>query len=118
MRTFRHESGLMPSVFGESGGLTTVTAWIVTLSHASGLIVHMGEFFSVIPLICTLRQSTTRTRIGRRATPGSLRCDSHQICPRPSIVPRPVIAMFSNPSPQISAAREIFTPGPSHLLDH
>ena len=46
MCTLRDESGLMPSVLGESSGLSTVTPRMVTSSQATGLIVQNGGFFT------------------------------------------------------------------------
>src|SRR5438876_9559711 len=49
MRTSRHESGLMPSVFGESGGLKIVTVLTARFSQRPGLVVQAGQFVGVMP---------------------------------------------------------------------
>src|SRR3989449_8269124 len=60
IRTSRHESGLMPSVFGESAGLKIVTFVAVTFSQRTGLMVQAGEFVAVMP--------STRTFEDRKST--------------------------------------------------
>ena len=57
IRTSRHESGLMPSVFGESGGLKIVTLVTVTFSQRTGLMVQAGEFVAVMPSTRTFEES-------------------------------------------------------------
>src|SRR3954451_19825642 len=92
---------------------------MVTLLHASGVSVHIGESRNVNPSIRTLRELTSRNVNGRSSsltTP--LCCRFHHTCPRASTVPRPTSETFSRSSPQNIAACRCFTPGPSHLLDH
>src|SRR5574340_1036135 len=87
MWTWRHESGLMPSVLGESAGLTIVTLSMVTFSQRTGLIVHAGDWVSVMPSTRTFRQLSKETRRGRGYGSVLARCAFHQRAPRPSIVP-------------------------------
>ena len=56
IRTFRHESGLIPSVFGESFGLIMVRSCTVTFSQYTGFTVQAGEFLSVTPSMSTFLQ--------------------------------------------------------------
>src|SRR5207249_77960 len=110
---------LMPSVLGESSGLLIVIRLMVTLSQASGLIVHIGELRNVRPSTSTLREFTKRKSSGRRTSmPLLARWSCHHISPRASMVPRPVSETLSRSSPAISGARRGGTLGPSHLLDH
>src|SRR5207253_794995 len=105
IRTFRHDSGLIPSVFGDSGGFWIVTLSIITLSHASGLIVQYGDRLNVSPSTSTFLQFTRRSVRGRiTSRPLDERCISHHISPRASIVPRPTSATFSRFSPANSGA--------------
>src|SRR5207247_4824476 len=64
MRTSRHESGLIPSVFGESAGLVMVTRVTVTFWQRTGLSVHAGEFVAVMPSPGTFVDSATEMRRG------------------------------------------------------
>src|SRR5512145_2186390 len=63
--TLLHESGLIPSVLGESAGLAIVTLWMVRLLQRTGLIVQLGELIAVMPSISTLVQSESAIRRGR-----------------------------------------------------
>src|SRR2546425_8166199 len=62
MRTSRHESGLIPSVFGESAGLGMVTRGTVTLLQRPGLIVHAGEVGAVVPSTSTFPGSANEVK--------------------------------------------------------
>src|SRR6185436_281197 len=104
MRTRRHESGLIPSVLGESAGLIMVTPRMLTFWQWTGLIVQLGELIAVISSINKLLQSEKLMRRGRgcASAPSFFAC--HHFAPRPSMVPRPVMEMLLRFCPVISGA--------------
>src|SRR5690349_14635406 len=61
--TFRQESGLMPSVLGESGGLRIMTLLTVTHSQRTGLMVQLGELTRLMPSMRIFRQSAKETSL-------------------------------------------------------
>ena len=65
MWTLRQDSGLMPSVLGEWGGLCIVSLSTVTFSQALGWNVQLGELVRVQPSRRTLRLRLKETRRGR-----------------------------------------------------
>lgn len=99
MRTFRHDSGSMPSVFGESAGFFMRTPETRTSLHRKGWTVQAGEFSSTTSRIVTRVECRKLMRVGRAASRDSPRRTlSHQKEPPPSIVPRPVTDTLVSPS--------------------
>src|SRR5207247_4044885 len=78
IRTSRHESGLMPSVFGESGGLKIVTFLTATFSQRTGLMVQAGEFVAVMPSMRTFDASGNEMSRGRGCATAFCWCLAHQ----------------------------------------
>src|SRR5579859_7842545 len=66
MRMLRQESGLMPSVLGEVGGLMMVTPRTLTSSQYTGVTFQNGEFRMVTPSTRTLVHSYGWMNGGRR----------------------------------------------------
>ncbi|MNN41332.1 hypothetical protein D3C81_1554470 [compost metagenome] len=65
IRTPEQDSGLIPSVFGESAGFRIEILSMVTLLHRIGLTVQLGEFSSVTSLIVTRWQLFRPISVGR-----------------------------------------------------
>ncbi|MNN78044.1 hypothetical protein D3C81_1945590 [compost metagenome] len=101
IRTPLHDSGSIPSVFGESAGLIIDTLSTVTLLHSIGLTVQLGELSSITSLIVTRLQRSKLISFGRGYASSSrrLRNTSHHGPPLPSSVPLPVMEMLTRSLP-------------------
>ncbi len=116
MWTLEQESMSMPSVLGESGGLMMERRARVTLSQATGTTAQAPELLISMFSMRTLRQLTRRMRREGKWSSCLRRLRSHQSEPLPSILPRPVMAMFSRFSPAMRPVKEGGELGPSHWL--
>ena len=96
MRTLRQLSGSMPSVLGESNGLTIVSLSIVTSSQRTGWIVQLGLLRTTKSLMRTRVQSSKQTAQGRAAESVFARKAVHHFLPCPSSVPKPVSATLTS----------------------
>src|SRR6185295_19781894 len=70
MRTSSHESGLMPSVLGESKGASILMLAMVMPFERKGCSVHDGEFLTVTPSIATFLARAKKTVRGRQPLNG------------------------------------------------
>ncbi|MNC49197.1 hypothetical protein D3C75_983570 [compost metagenome] len=101
MRTPEQDSGLIPSVFGESAGFIIETLSTVILLHSMGLTVQLGEFCSVTSLIVTRAQRSKLISLGRGYSSSwrRFRNTSHHGPPLPSRVPLPVMEILTRSLP-------------------
>ncbi|MNE63348.1 hypothetical protein D3C80_1586940 [compost metagenome] len=97
IRTPEQDSGLMPSVFGESAGFRMKTLSIVTLLQTIGLTVQLGELSRVTSFTVTRLHRFRPISVGRgySSASGCSRCLYHQGAPFPCSVPLPVMDTFT-----------------------
>src|SRR5262245_50097552 len=85
-----HESGLIPSVFGESNGASTFNFANVTFCERNGCSVHDGELRTATPSTAIPFDRTKNTVRGRHPPNGALGLLHHVSSDAfPSITPSP-----------------------------